>query len=171
MAQNKGKQFEQKVREAFEKVDGVSIDRIPDQTMRHKGARNICDFIVYKKPHEYYIECKSVHGNILPFNNISESQWQGLLEKSKIPGVFAGIICWWVDKDVTLFIPINVLQIFKLNGCRSMRYDAYSYDIVPLEGKKKRVFFDYDMEQFLRRTAQRRWQYEIRDSQRRYQTT
>lgn len=149
--QNKGKKFEQKVREAFQKIDGVSIDRIPDQTMRHKGARNICDFIVYKKPYEYYIECKSVHGNILPFNNISETQWEGLLEKSKISGVFAGILCWWVDKDVTRFIPIELLQKMKNVGGKSIRYDIIAcqgYATCEIPGRKKQVFFDYDMDYF-----------------------
>lgn len=94
MAENRGKQFEQKIREAFLKIPNVSIDRIPDQTMGYKGACNISDFIVYKEPYEYYVECKSVHGASLPFSNISQNQWQGMLEKSKIEGVFAGVICW-----------------------------------------------------------------------------
>ena len=85
MTQNKGKNFESIIKHAFLKVPGVSIDRIPDQTMHHKGACNICDFIVYKKPYEYYIECKTVHGNTLPFSNITDMQWTGLLAKSQIP--------------------------------------------------------------------------------------
>lgn len=163
MSVNRGKDFENIIKKAFEKVDGVSIDRLHDQMTGYKvTSANICDFIVYKKPYEYYIECKSVHGNTLPFSNITNNQWNGLLEKSKIEGVIAGVICWWVDKDVTLFIPIGVLETFKLNGCKSIRYDACAisvssdYNIVPLSGQKKRVFFDYDMEQFLRQTAQRR---------------
>ena len=116
MAVNRGKQFEQIIRSAFEKVPNVSIDRLHDQTNGFKGSQNICDFIVYKEPHEYYFECKSVHGNTLPFRNITETQWNGLLEKSKIEGVFAGIICWWIDKDVTKFIPIQVLDFLKIIG-------------------------------------------------------
>lgn len=146
MAQNKGKNFESIIKHAFLKVPGVSIDRIPDQTMHHKGACNICDFIVYKKPYEYYIECKTVHGNTLPFSNITDMQWTGLLAKSQIPGVYGGIICWWVDKDVTKFIPIQTLEYFKSHGLKSIRYDAK--DGVLLKGSKKRVFFDYDMEDF-----------------------
>lgn len=172
MAKNRGKKFEDVVRASFEKVPGVSIDRIPDQTMHHKGACNICDFIVYKKPYEYYIECKSVHGNILSiysnpkpdkkgelhgfYGNITDTQWKGLLEKSKIPGVIAGVICWWVDKDVTLFIPIKALEIRYQLGYKSVRYDSYYTDplylpdVIRIDGKKKRVFFDYDMDQFLK---------------------
>ena len=149
MAYNYGKKFEDVVREAFEKVPGVSIDRLHDQTTGWKGSSNICDFIVYREPYEYYFECKSVHGNTLPFRNISATQWNGLLEKSFIEGVTAGIICWWADKDTTKFIPIQTLQKLLNSGNVSYRYDWDSYDVVEIKGKKKRVFFDYDMEAFL----------------------
>lgn len=43
MGQNRGKQFEQVVREAFEKVPNVSIDRLHDQTNGFLGSQNICD--------------------------------------------------------------------------------------------------------------------------------
>lgn len=149
MAQNRGKDFENVVREAFEKVPNVSIDRLHDQTTGWKGSSNICDFIVYREPYEYYFECKSVHGNTLPFRNISATQWNGLLEKSFIEGVYAGIICWWIDKDRTLFIPIQTLQKLLNSGNVSYRYDWDSYDVVEIKGKKKRVFYDYNMEEFL----------------------
>mgnify|MGYP002857632683 CR=1 FL=1 len=154
MPTNYGKQFEQVIREAFEKVPDVSIDRLHDQTTKFKGtSANICDFIVYKEPYEYYIECKSIHGASLPFSNITDTQWNGLLEKSNIKGVFAGVICWWIDKDVTLFIPIQVLQNFRTVGLKSIRWDdpdrrIVSRRIVRISGKKKRVFWEYDMEEF-----------------------
>lgn len=170
MAKNRGKQFENQIEGAFLKVSGVSIDRLHDQTTGYIGSSNICDFIVYKKPYEYYIECKSVHGNTLSihsipkpdkkgilhgfYGNISDKQWEGLLEKSKIPGVTAGVMCWWVDKDVTRFIPIQVLDALRNTyGQKSIRYDLIfhhtdSPQIINLGGYKRRVFFDYDMEEF-----------------------
>ena len=157
MAVNRGKQFEDVIREAFEKVPGVSIDRLHDQTTHYRGSSNICDFIVYREPYEYYIECKSVHGNTLPFSNITETQWNGLLAKSFIEGVTAGVICWWVDKNKTAFIPIQMLQAMLSNGKKSISHEQVtfvdsrgnSYSITIIDGKKKRVFFDYDMESFL----------------------
>ena len=160
MAVNRGKQFENVIRKSFERVEGVSIDRLNDNTAGFKGVAGICDFIVYKEPYEYYIECKSVHGASLPFSNITDKQWQGMLEKSQIEGVFAGVICWWIDKDVTKFIPIRDLVIAKKCGYKSIRYDTECYIEHPMDelgykafsieikGKKKRVFFDYDMKEF-----------------------
>lgn len=153
MAENFGKKFEGVIRKSFEKVDGVSIDRLHDQTNGFRGSQNICDFIVYKEPYEYYIECKSVHGNTLPFSNITDNQWNELLKKSQIKGVFAGIICWWIDKDVTKFIPIISLQYLKKQGAKSVRFDADPFSdsllkFINIIGKKKKVFFDYNMKEF-----------------------
>lgn len=174
MAVNRGKKFEDIIKEAFEKIPDVSVVRLHDQTTGYLGSSNHCDFIVYKKPYEYHIECKSVHGNTLSihsipkpdkhgvlhgfYGNITDKQWEGLLEKSKIKGVFAGIICWWIDKDITRFIPIQILQCEKDDGMKSIRYDAdlgigyqdeYQFSpVIDLKGKKKRVFFDYDMDDF-----------------------
>lgn len=177
MATNRGKDFEDVVKDAFERVPGVSVVRLHDQTTGYLGSSNHCDFIVYKKPYEYHIECKSVHGNTLSihsipkpdkygvlhgfYGNITDTQWNGLLERSKIEGVFAGVICWWIDKDITLFIPIQILQRLKQEYNRkSVRYDnsligTYVDEkqtfvrVVEIKGKKKRVFYEYDMEEFL----------------------
>lgn len=177
MATNRGKQFEDVVKEAFERIDGVSIDRLHDQTTGYSGSTNICDFIVYKKPYELYIECKSVHGNTLSihsnpkldkrgiyhgfYGDITDKQWEGLLAKSNIRGVVAGILCWWVDKDVTLFLPIKLLVTMRKFGHKSIRYDCNFKTLilgtqenhllapVELKGRKKRVFYDYDMDSLL----------------------
>lgn len=145
---NRGKDFEKIIKEAFEKVKGVSIDRLHDQMNGYACSYNICDFIVYKEPYEYYIECKSVHGNLLPFSNITPNQWRGMLEKSKIQGVRAGVICWWCDKDITMYIPIQVLQHYKDMGAKSIRFDDPFSELLHIKGKKKRVFYEYDMEDF-----------------------
>jgi len=155
MANNRGKQFENVVKEAFEKVPNTSVVRLHDQTTGYIGSSNHCDFIIYHRPNELHIECKSVHGNTFPFSNITDTQYNGLLEKSKIEGVIAGVIVWWVDNDRTLYLPIQVIHRMKKVGLKSVRYDCLDdfnghTDIVNIEGKKKRVFFEYDMEKFLK---------------------
>ena len=172
MAVNRGKDFEHVIRKSFERVRGVSIDRLNDNTAGFKGVAGICDFIVYKHPYEYYFECKSVHGNRLSmhsndpkkqYGNITNKQWEGLLEKSKIPGVTAGIVCWWVDRDITLFLPIQFLEQARLKGFVAVPYNYNevwvldNYDKLPIviNGTKKRVFFDYDMLKFFEEVESR----------------
>ena len=173
MGKNRGKKFEDVVKESFENAKNVSVDRLHDQTTGYIGSTNICDFIVYRKPHEYYIECKSVHGNTLSissnpkpdkngvlhgfYGNITDKQWEGLLEKSEIAGVFAGVICWFVDHDATVFLPIKMLQDLRDSGYKSVSIldttwqELYGKDWNWhwLDGQKKRVFFDYDMGRLL----------------------
>jgi penicillin-binding protein-related factor A (putative recombinase) len=160
MSVNRGKQFENVIRKSLERVEGVSIDRLNDNTAGFKGIAGICDFIVYREPYEYYIECKSVHGASLPFSNITDTQFNGLSEKSQIEGVFAGVICWWTQKDTTLFIPIQILEAERLEGKKSIRFDyenqflgyypsgELEIETIKILGKKKRVFFEYWMEEF-----------------------
>lgn len=141
---NYGKRFEQLIAKQIEAYPETSIDRIPDQTMRFKGRRNVSDFIVYRFPRLYYIECKTVHGNTLPFANIS--QFDALRDKSLIKGVEAGVLCWWVDKDITKWIPIGALVIRRFRGEKSVRFDSNDGKVI--EGRKKKTYFEYDLRTF-----------------------
>ena len=145
MSENRGKQFESVIKGSFEDSN-FCIDRLHDQTNGFKGSQNICDFVVFRQPNIMYLECKSCHGNTFPFSNITQTQWNGLLEKDLYCGVYAGVMIWWIDKDITKFVPIYNLQILADSGAKSIRFDTASGIEVP--GKKKRVFFEYDMEKF-----------------------
>ena len=145
---SRGKDFEGVVKEAFEKVPDTSVYRVPDQVTYKVGSKNPCDFFVYHKPVLYALECKATNKPSLPFANISEYQWSELLKMSTISGVAAGILCWYVNADTTLFIPIGLLEILKQNGAKSIRYDADAIGIIHIKGRKKRVFYEYDMQDF-----------------------
>ena len=151
MAENRGKQFESIIREQFDAVPNVSVTRLHDQTTGFKGSSNKCDFIFYRYPNQFEIECKSVHGASLAFANITDTQWNELLKDSKVPGVIAGILVWFIDKDKTYFIPIHYLQFVRdKTGKKSINYkDCENGLCHELKGKKKRVFFDYDVVGFL----------------------
>lgn len=149
MSVNRGKQFETVLKEAFEKVPNTSVTRIHDQMTGFKGSTNICDFLIFHSPFLYAIECKSIHGNTLPFSNITDNQWKGLEEISKIRGVIAGVMVWFIDKDTTMFFSIRDLNYLKREGHKSIKYLDELYAIT-LCGKKKRIFFEYDMEQFFK---------------------
>ena len=147
MAKNKGKQFEQVIRECCEKCRGISIDRLRD-VVGKKHVDNPSDFIAYKYPYEYYLECKSHKGGTLPFSCIRENQIIEMAVKRTIPGVYCGLIIWYIDKDETWYVPIEV--VLELQACKAKSIKLSElhnrWDCFMLPAKKKRVYFDYDME-------------------------
>lgn len=145
---SRGKDFESVVKHGFEAVPDTHVYRIPDQQNYKVGSKNPCDFLVYHKPVLYAIECKATNKPSLPFANITEFQWTELLKMSQVSGVVAGIMCWFVNYDKTLFIPIQFLETLKQNGAKSIRYDADDWAIIEIQGKKKRVFWEYDFKHF-----------------------
>ena len=133
----------------------------------YAGVKNICDFLVYRYPMQYYIECKSCYGNSMSihsndpkkkYGNITNNQWEGLLEKSKIPGVRAGILVWFIDHDDTYWLDIRLLQKHRDAGNKSIKFycdwvdgtDETSKLWTRIVGKKRRVLFDYDFIPFFK---------------------
>lgn len=159
MAQNRGKQFEEVVKDCFNQCTDTYALRLYDPQGGYVAVANPCDFIFYHRPKMYMVECKTIHGNTLPiyspdpkkpYGNISRTQWEGLLEASKY-GVVAGVMCWWVDNDVTRFLPIQSLVAYRAAGSKSVRYDYDLDNSLIIKGEKKRVFFNYDFTEFLGR--------------------
>lgn len=149
---NKGKIFEDVIKRSFEEVSDVSIDRLRDAPKKLKNVDNPSDFIVYKYPHQIYVECKSHKGNTLPFSCIREEQIRGMEEKANIRGVKAGLILWYIDHDVTVWIPIRDVVWWFDEGHKSINIkDLDNLKHIVIQGRKKRVYFEYYMENFLRR--------------------
>ena len=152
----RGKDFEELIKKQFLEVPNTTVDRLPDPVQGYLGVRNISDFIIYHYPYQYYIECKTVHSHRLPMMNITFNQRTGMLEASKVRGVIAGILCWFIPIDATIFIPIQVVEKYRLAGEKSINLNKMiDKDFIELEGTKKRVFFDYDIESFIK-TCERR---------------
>ena len=156
MGINRGKQFEKQIRNGFENCkysDSISIDRLPDPMGGYKGIGNICDFMVFDTPHLFYLEWEGCYGKSFPISHITQNQWQGLLEKSKIPFVIAGYIIWFIDYDFTFFVHAgNLFTYIERTGRKSISVDdVISGELIcyPINGKKRKVLFDYDMGEFL----------------------
>ena len=156
MAQNRGKQFEQVVKDSFEKDENTYVLRLYDPQGGYVSVANPCDFIIYRNHQMYMVECKSVHGNTFPifsndpkkrFGNISNNQMYSMLHATQ-RGVVAGVLVWWVDRDVTRFIEVQDIEALHSGGDKSIRFDTDRGTLI--EGNKKRVFFDYNMESFFR---------------------
>ena len=153
--QNRGKDFEEQIRLSLESLPNVSFDRLPDPMAGYSGIRNICDFSMYHYPNMFFLECKSLYGNTLNFkSDITENQWNGLLEKSKLYGCIAGICIWYIDYDLTVFVKIQDLEKHKQSGKKSLNINEItgenSIDHFIIDGVKKRVKFSYFGDKFLK---------------------
>lgn len=147
MAQNRGKQFERAIYDALTKLSGASFDRLPDPQAGYLGQRNICDYFGYSYPNAFYFECKSTNTNVLARQNITDNQWNGLINKCYIPGVIAGYFIWFIPADITIFVGADDLEnYFDRSGRKSINVDRL--DDVPhvvVTGRKKRILCEYDM--------------------------
>ena len=159
MAVNRGKDFEDEVRKALERIDGLYVQRLYDPQGGYAGVANPCDFICYKRPQFYMLECKSTHENTMAiyspnpkrkYGMISNTQWEDMLAATQF-GTVAGVLCWWIDRDVTRFFPIQELAKLRDSGAKSVRYDANVPDSLEIAGVKKRIYFDYDFTEFFQR--------------------
>lgn len=141
-----GKKFEAKVKEDLSLLPDCSIDRLHDQTTGYKiTSQNPSDYIFYKYPNEYYIECKTTAGASFSFNQLT--QYNLLIEKCGIPGVRAGVVIWFYEKDTILYVPVKTVQTMKEEGKKSLNYklaDSDTYRIIKVPSVKKRTFMDSD---------------------------
>lgn len=157
---NYGKPFEDKVREQLEDA-GIYCLRLFDPPRGYKGISNPCDVLIHRKGVTCFFECKTIKkGASIPiysndpegehiYGNVSNGQWGGLL-KAQSHGIVSGLLVWWVEKDMTKFIPIKTADSLRNSGMKSIRYDITGGGITELKGKKKRVYFDYDFDGFFK---------------------
>lgn len=147
MAIDRGKQWEQKFREDWERtVPDSDIVRFNDQVSRYAGySSNISDFMCFKSPELFYIECKTVHGNTLPMSRLT--QYDKMIVRKNITGVRPGFIVWWIDHDIVAWVPIHSVEQMKKDNKKSINVKMIKekvYDIVVIPSVKKRVFMDSD---------------------------
>ena len=135
---NRGKEFEKRIKEALDNVDGLYVQRLYDAQM---SSDYPSDFIAYKYPNLYLIECKS-HLGRFPLSCISENQWRYMTSLSRLEGINAYVIVWFVDYDVTRLFNIAYLKQCKDIGVKSIKYNDENGKVV--KAKKKRTYFEYD---------------------------
>ena len=140
---NRGKIWEKCFQESWEKTFPSSfILRLPDQQSGYIGtSRNISDFIAFKSPYLYLIECKSIKGNTLPLSNLK--QYERLMGYIHLPYVKIGFIVWWCDKGVTAWISLDSITQLKLENKKSVHVDYVKdklYNIVEIPNVIKRVY-------------------------------
>ena len=94
MSDTLGKKAEAKIQQWLDRpADGYSFDRIPDQmTGFYMVSRNVSDFICYKYPYFYYIESKSTEQDRFSFDQLTDTQRNGMRKKAEIEGVYGLVI-------------------------------------------------------------------------------
>lgn len=145
---NYGKDFENLIKESMLRVKDVDVQRLYDTTNGYVGVKQPSDFIVYKYPHQYYIECKCTWENT--FHKSKITQLDDLWKKQIITGVHAGVIIWFISHDVTAYIPAFDLKMWFREhpsiNVKDLQSNALLHFDIP--GRKRRVFFDYDFSSF-----------------------
>lgn len=146
MAVNKGKQFEERFKKDWlESFPNSALTRLYDQVSGYKEAsRNICDFICYNHPYQFFIECKSHKGASIPFDKIP--QYDKMVKVVGIKGVRAGVVLWLYDKDKVFYIPISTITEMKKDDKKSIGLKAVEegYNIIEIPSEKLRTFMKSD---------------------------
>lgn len=119
-----GKQAEKKIKEWLDRPqDGYSFDRLVDQMSGWYGSCNICDFICFKSPNQYYIESKATWNSRFDFSMISYNQLSGLLDKSKIAHCYGVIIVLFATHKRAFMLDIREVHSLINNGTKSLNID------------------------------------------------
>lgn len=143
---NRGKQFETKFQEQWNNsVPDSLCYRLYDTMGGYKAVANVGDFVCYKYPNIFLIDCKSIQGNTLPFSDLR--QYEKMLEYKNITGVYVGFIVWFVDHDKVLWIPVQTMEKIKNEDLKSFNINKMSpneYFFLELPSKKLRTFMNTD---------------------------
>lgn len=148
MAQNRGKQWENKLKEDIKKsFNGQCfLMRVPDQMNGHKStSKNLCDFILFIKGRLFLIEAKTVLGNTFPLTNFT--QYDKLMTVPDEKGIHKGVMIWFQDHQDVVYVPLSTITKMKTDGKKSVnikKIDEEGYDYVRIPSVKKRVFLDSD---------------------------
>ena len=124
---NLGKKAEGKVKQWLDMPEqGFCFDRIPDQLSGHIGSSNISDFILFKYPFFYYIECKSTWEDRWDFNTLKversngTTQYSELLKKSSIEHVTCYVIVLYATYKEAFIFNIKDIDALDKQGKKSL---------------------------------------------------
>lgn len=153
MAGDFGKKFEDRFRIDYKRCfPNTLIYRLPDQQSGYAsgGSSNPCDFFCYPGDCVLMVECKAHKGQSLPFTAIR--QYEKLLEYRGLNKVFPGVVVWFYEKDIVIWVSIEEMEKMVLDGEKSIGLRMIddkkpykkSYNIVTLPSKKLRTFMETD---------------------------
>jgi len=154
MPDNLGKQAEQKIKEWLNHPEnGYCFDRIPDQmTGYYMVSRNVSDFICYKYPNFYYIESKCTEHDRFSFDQLTDTQRNGLRMKTEIPGVYGLVIVLFATykrafifniKDIADLVNEDTAEL-KVKSVNIKKIDKWSIPYIEIETlPSRKALLDY----------------------------
>ena len=148
---NVGKKAEKKIAEWLDRPEeGYSFDRIPDQMTGFFGSKNICDFTLFKSPYQYYIESKATWEDRFDFSMLTDTQYDGLKDKSKIHNVFGLVIVLFASYKRAFIIDIRDIDSLVQQGKKSLNIKKIDRWGIPYKEIKtipsRKELLDYDKE-------------------------
>lgn len=143
MALNKGKKFESIFENAWIKEFGKnSIFRLPDQMSGYKiTSQNPCDYICFKKPRMFLIECKETTQNTLNWKAFP--QFDRLIQYKDVPGIISGVLIWYQKHNKVIFVSIKDCIKMKSSGKKSINIkdvENSEYNILDVPTTIPRVY-------------------------------
>lgn len=112
MAVSRGKQFEKVVEKYIKKIPGVLCERLHDVTSGYVNLNTPADYIVYKNPNFYFVECKTIHGASLPLVNLV--QYDRIISRIMgVNGAHGYFIVWFVDHAFTVVLSVDFITRYK----------------------------------------------------------
>lgn len=132
-----GKKFEERFKlDWIECFSDSTITRLYDVTTGYLSLSTISDYICYKYPYQFFIECKTHKGASIPFTNIT--QYDKMIKVVGVEGVRAGVILWLYEKDKVFYIPVSTITQMKNDGKKSVGIKAVEegYNIIEVPTKK-----------------------------------
>ena len=140
-----GKGFEKDFRNSCPK--DVLIFRLKDG----KGVgKNPCDYIVYKYPHMYMLELKTVQGKSLPFVNIKPHQLESMNKVWEVYGMVGGFIINFRSVNETYFVDGRKMKSFTETTDKKSFPISWVKDngiLLPQHIKRTRYHYDYSFMQ------------------------
>lgn len=142
-----GKKFEDKFKHDWQRCfPGTWQFRLKDQMTGYKEtSQNPCDFLCFPGSRLFMVECKEHLGASIPFSAIP--QFERLLEYENIKNVSPGVVIWFSEKDLVIWVSIYTMDQMVKDGEKSIGIRMLKegkYDIKVLPSTKKRLFMDTD---------------------------
>ena len=148
-----GKKFESRVAFDFKRCfPNTLIYRLPDQQSGYAGGggSNPCDFFCFTGNELLMVECKAHSGQSIPFSAIR--QYDKMRDYKGLKNVFPGVVVWFYEKDVVIWVSIEEMEKMVSDGEKSIGLRMIneekpykkSYNIITLPSKKLRTFLETD---------------------------